>query len=85
MERAQASHIKIYQAVSTIKTSLSELSENYLALAKEKGGGLLGRLSQEMSGLLQDVGEESLSLSKKMESKVETYIPNLKRIKEKYT
>lgn len=56
MERAQASHIKIYQAVSTIKTSLSELSENYLALAKEKGGGLLGRLSQEMSGLLQDVG-----------------------------
>lgn len=38
-----------------------------------------------MSGLLQDVGEESLSLSKKMESKVETYIPNLKRIKEKYT
>lgn len=34
MEKAQANHMKIYQAVTTIKTSLTELSESYVTLAK---------------------------------------------------
>lgn len=39
--------MKIYQAVNTIKTSLMELSENYLALSKENkhSGGLISKLS----------------------------------------
>lgn len=87
MEKAQANHMKIFQAVVAIKTSLTELSENYLALSKEgkHSGGLISKLTYEITDLLQDVSEESLSLSKKMESKVQTYVPNLKKIKEKYT
>jgi hypothetical protein len=87
MERAQANHMKIYQAIVIIKTSLTELSDNYLSLSKENkhSGGLISKLTFEVTNFLQDVSEESLSLSKKMESKVESYVPNLKKIKEKYT
>jgi uncharacterized coiled-coil DUF342 family protein len=87
MEKAQTNHMNIYQAISTIKVSLTELSENYLSVSKENkhSSGLISKLSCEITDLLQDVSEESLSLAKKMESKVESYVPNLKKVKEKYT
>jgi flagellar biosynthesis chaperone FliJ len=57
MEKAQTSHIKIYQAVVTIKTSLTELSENYLTLSKENkhSSGLISKLTYELTDFLQDV------------------------------
>lgn len=47
MEKAKANHLKIYEAVSTIKNSLSDLSENCFSLSKEtkQSGSILWRFS----------------------------------------
>ena len=72
MEKAQNCHKKIYQGATIIKNSLSELTENYMALFREGkySGTLIGKVHNEVNKFLQEVCEESLSLSKKMEGKV---------------
>jgi F0F1-type ATP synthase membrane subunit b/b' len=59
MEKAQANHMKIYQAIATVKASLTELNENYLAISKESkhSGGLISKLTCEITDILQDVSE----------------------------
>lgn len=66
-----------------LKSNLVELSENYMSLFREGkySGTLIGKVHNEINKFLQEICEESLSLSKKMEGKVEEYIPNLKKIK----
>ena len=87
MERAEENHRKIYEAVQVIRKSIADLNDNYLQLSKENkhSGGLISEITSQMNHFLQDLGEDCLSCAKKMERKVENYMPNMRAFKEKYT
>jgi chromosome segregation ATPase len=87
MERAQQTYKKIYQAANSVKENLLDLSDNYLSLTKtnKHSGKLINKLQAEINELFQKISEESIAFSKKMESKADSYAPNFKKLKEKYT
>lgn len=68
MEKAQLTYKKMYQAITTVKESLLELSNNYLGLSRDNkhSGKLINKLHFEVNELFQRMAEESNSLWKKM-------------------